>query len=202
MPDAEIVGVDIEPQPNYPHAFIQGDAMTFPLDGFDIIHASPPCQDHSKVAGRARKVAAFGTKWMLEATVERLGRCSVPWFVENVEGTQRRMDGAPHRFMLCGSMFGLDVRRHRWFASNVDIAQPACNHAAQTPRFRSLNIKNARAGKLASVVGVHGNCNYAGEFEVRCRAMGVDWMSNAELVQSIPPAYTEWIAHQLMKGEA
>lgn len=50
-----------------------------------------------------------------------------------------------------------------------------------------------RAGKLASVVGVHGNLNYAGEFEVRCRAMGIDWMTNAELCQAIPPAYTEFI---------
>ena len=43
----EVTGVDIAPQERYPFEFIQGDAMTFPLDGYDFIHASPPCQDYS-----------------------------------------------------------------------------------------------------------------------------------------------------------
>ena len=54
-------------------------------------------------------------------------------------------------------------------------------------------------GKLSSVVGVHGNINYAGEWPLRCEAMGIDWMENKELVKAIPPAYTEWIGKQVIK---
>lgn len=196
-PDAEIVGVDINPQPNYPYTFVQADAMTFPLNGFDFIHASPPCQDHSTVTGKSRKIKGeLGTKSMLQDTLDRLREAGVPYVVENVEAAFADHPTSPIR--LCGSSFGLDVRRHRKFwTSDPDLVGPPCDHGWQTPRFRSLSMKMHRAGRLASVVGVHGNINYAGEFPLRCRAMGIDWMTNAELVQSIPPAYTHWIATNL-----
>lgn len=193
FPDAEIVGVDVVEQPNYPFTFVRADAMTFDLDGFDFIHASPPCHDHSTVTGRSRKAkGALGTGWMLEATAARLDASGVPWVIENVEAAKMPAAGAD-AFRLCGSSFDLDVRRHRRFISSFVVLAPPCSHGWQTPRFRSLDSSKVAKGVLASVVGVHGHLNYAGEFPIRCAAMGIDWMTNAELTQAIPPAYTEHI---------
>lgn len=191
----EVVGVDIEPQPHYPFEFHQGDAMTFPLDGFDAIHASPPCYDHTPVSGRTRKRKGGpdGSGWLLGATIDRLRRLGCPWVVENVHTAKMPPDVYVVR--LCGSSFGLDVRRHRHFASNLALLVPPCAHALQTPRFRSLD---SRQRTLASVVGVHGHTNYAGELPLRRAAMGISWMDNDELTQAIPPAYTEWIGQHLM----
>jgi DNA (cytosine-5)-methyltransferase 1 len=192
----EVVGIDIQPQPNYPFEFIHDDAVGFLMEyrgeGFDIIHASPPCQAHSTVSGRAKKNGKTFpnliplTRTWLEAT-ER------PYVIENVVG-------APliNPIRLCGSSFGLDIRRHRLFESNIPLMALPCDHSWQTPRFQSLDAKMAKRGQLATVVGVHGNCNYAGEFPIRCQAMGINWMTNAELVESIPPAYTRFIGEQLI----
>lgn len=130
---------------------------------------------------------------MLAATVARLTESGLPFVVENVETAE--MPIHTFRIKLCGSSFGLDVRRHRWFASNLGLMMPACAHHLQRPRFRSLD---SRQKTMASVIGVHGHLNYAGEFELRCKAMGIDWMTNAELSQAIPPSYTQFIGEQLM----
>jgi len=194
MAGFEVVGVDIAPQPRYPFELHQADAMTFPLDGYDAIHASPPCHDHSNASGRNRKAAGpKGTGWMLDAILGRLAESELPYVVENVETADfpRNL----FRIRLCGSSFGLDVRRHRWFAANVPMMSPPCAHGLQKPRFRSLD---SRQTVLASVVGVHGHLNYAGEFDLRCNAMGIDWMTNAELSQAIPPAYTQFVGEQLL----
>jgi DNA (cytosine-5)-methyltransferase 1 len=197
----EVVGVDIVDQPRYPFEFHQEDALetlTGDLWRFDAIHASPPCHDHSTATGRNRKAAGVkGTAWMLAATISRVAAAGVPWVVENVETAT--FPTSAYRLRLCGSSFGLNLRRHRWFATNVPMLAPPCAHYWQTPRFRSLDGSRP-AGYLARVVGVHGHVNYAGEAELRNRAMGIDWMTQPELAQAIPPAYTEHIGAYLLRA--
>lgn len=192
----EVVGVDIEPQPNYPFEFVQGAAFaalnktSFLMD-FDVIHASPPCQGYStQTTDQSRHPR------LIEPVRDRLTRLGLPYVIENVEGARKHLID-PVR--LCGSSFGLDLRRHRYFETNWGLEGKPCDHGWQTPRFRSLDMSMVRRGRLATVVGVHGHINYEGEFPLRCAAMGIDWMTNDELVEAIPPAFTHHIGSALLE---
>lgn len=188
-----VLGVDLSPQPNYcGDDFVRGDAVAFIRKHgprFALRHASPPCQGFS-----TQTADKSGHPRLIEPTREALLAVGGPYVIENVEGAKSHLID-PIR--LCGSSFGLDLRRHRYFETNWPLAGKPCDHSWQTPRFRSLDMSMVRSGRLASVVGVHGHINYPGEFPLRCAAMGVTWMTNAELVEAIPPAYTAWIGESL-----
>lgn len=95
--------------------------------------------------------------------------------------------------MLCGSSFGLDVRRHRLFESNVPLMALPCNHAWQTPRFPAATNREPMSRRTVEV-GV-----YRIPLDVQKRAMGVDWdVTLDELSNAVPPAFTEHIGQQLM----
>ena len=126
----EVVGVDIEPQPHYPFEFHQADALTYPLDGFDLIWASPPCQDFSAYGRRPDHVAERGN--LIPAMRERLQASGTHYIIENVPGAMGQLR---RRVMLCGSSFGLDVRRHRLFECSFPVWPKPCDHGWQTPRF-------------------------------------------------------------------
>jgi hypothetical protein len=166
----DVIGVDIKPQPNYPFEFHQLDALAYKQwPTVDAIHASPPCQAYANVTSWRGDKASHPelippTRFLLEAT-------DLPWVIENVPEAAIRRD-----FLLCGSMFGLRVKRHRVFETHrrVDEGQPSCgSHAGLLPFMH----KGERA--------------YAD-------AMGCDWMTNREARQAIPPAYTEFIGRSLM----
>lgn len=194
----DVVGVDIVRQYEYPFAFVRADALTYPFDGFDVVHASPPCKVWSSVGNidRARLKLFDPHVDLLTPTLERFADLSIPWVVENVPGAPMPADSVRY----CGSSFGLDVRRHRLFASNVPLVAPPCDHAWQTPRFTSLDLHRHRRGQQASVVGVYGSLHGAGDsLDLRCRAMGIDWITKlTTLNQMIPPAYTLHIGRQLL----
>jgi DNA (cytosine-5)-methyltransferase 1 len=184
-----VVGVDINPQPRYPFEFHRGDAMTWPLDGFDAIHASPPCQDHSDLSALH---AEHGTGWMLAATIDRLRPLRIPWVVENVVGRTVTMDG--WWFTLCGSSFGLGVRRHRRFGSSHLMLAPGCRHDLQPEP-----VDVTGGGGPSYTVRTDGKGGRSRKENVAGArvAMGIDWMARSELSQAIPPAYTEWIGGEL-----
>lgn len=178
-----VTGVDIKPQPRYPFEFIQADAMTFPLEGFDAIHASPPCQHYSFATPHARRHLHPD---LLGPTRERLMKTSVPWVIENVPGAPMRAD-----WSICGCQVGLKLRRRRYFETSwhdFDMVTP-CDHSG---------------GPVVSVVGhgtpswVRAQLGYNPTIQQYREAMGIDWMNRNELSEAIPPAYTELIGRRLM----
>lgn len=123
----EVVGVDIVPQPNYPYKFIQMDAIEFlktvDLSEFDAIHASPPCQKHTKAQSLAkgRNNGKYREHFdFIPQTREILQKIGKPYIIENVEG-------APliNPISLYGSQFkNLYTQRRRLFESNIPLKTP------------------------------------------------------------------------------
>ncbi len=186
----DVVGVDHKPQPRYPFAFVQGDALEYlAAHGreFDAIHASPPCQRYSVLAAMHPE---RDYPDLLDPTRELLLSIGCPWVIENVETApmESEMTLFGNGVILCGSMFGLGVergylRRHRCFETSFPVDQPRCQHQGVA-------------------VGVYGHGGHSGKHRMLYRkeaseAMRIDWMTRDEMTQAIPPAYTEWIGLRL-----
>lgn len=182
----DVVGVDIEPQPRYPFEFVQGEALEYCTvygKEFDAIHASPPCQRYSTMTKRWNKQMSHQD--LVSATRSVIEETRKIYIIENVVGAP-----LANPITLCGSMFGIAVRRHRLFESNVFLMSLKCRHETQ-----------------GSIIGVYGHAGgssrrdglkFSGTDAWR-DAMGIDWMTGKELAQAIPPAYTEWIGKQLIE---
>jgi DNA (cytosine-5)-methyltransferase 1 len=200
----DVVGVDLNTQPRYPFDFVQMDALEaiecalyggqigrFVGIDFDAIHASPPCQAYTMLKtlqGDKEYVDLVG------ATRDLLKASGLPYVIENVVG-------APlvDPVMLCGSSFGLRIRRHRLFEANFPIMTPPCQHGWQTDKkYPALNGQDRKRGGRSSIVGVYGNGGDK-RADLWAECMEIDWMTRQELTQAIPPAYTELIGHQLMQ---
>ena len=200
----EVVGVDIEPQPNYPFKFHQADALDVldaliserpdsllrlrtALDGVDAIHASPPCQ--FRTAYKRRPGHVRDSPNLIPRTRELLRASGLPYVIENIEYAR---DQLLEPVRLCGSSFGLDVRRHRLFECSFAATGLPCEHSWQTPRFPAATnrVKNSRRTVEIGVWRI--------PLETQRRAMGIGWMTLGELSEAIPPAYTEHIGRQLI----
>lgn len=182
-------GVDIKPQPRYcGDEFIQADALEYlqsliesgEVVEFDAIHASPPCQAYTK----ARRLQGNQHPDLIQDTRRLLDETGLPYVIENVPG-------APmvNPVSLTGQMFGLNVERERWFeCKGFDMPFNLI-----PPRRRQVKMGRTVAdGAVIQVVGHFSNVPYAR------KAMAIDWMTQGELAQAIPPAYTEHIGRQLL----
>lgn len=202
----EVVGVDKFPQPEYPFEFVQADAIDFLLKnwkGFDIIHASPPCQLFCKYKN-CRKDLADRYEDLIEATRDALVFTGKPYVIENVEGAPLK-----HTITLCGSMFGLDVRRHRLFETNFHVDQPLCNHHVDQPLCNHKILEPTRfpGGRSRERGGPRVLCR--GTVEIgrwnipigtQQRSMGISWITDLrKFSEIIPPAYTKYIGEQYLK---
>lgn len=99
----EVTGIDINPQPHYPFKFIQADAMTYPLGGFDCYHASPPCQRYSILTRGLHQDRIENYPDLIAPIRDRLLHTGKPYVIENVEGARKLLINP---VKLCGTMFG------------------------------------------------------------------------------------------------
>jgi DNA (cytosine-5)-methyltransferase 1 len=192
----DVVGVDIKPQPHYPFEFIQGDALEFLRAygcGFDAIHASPPCQAYLNLGAVNRSLGrAYDHPDLIAQTRALLINTRLPYVIENVEDAK---DALLHPVRICGTGLGLPLRRHRLFESNIPIKGIACEHKLFTEPKYWTGWRPKGQHRLSTVVQVYGNAGGTEHWPV---AMGIDWMTNAEMAQAIPPAYTAQIGRQLL----
>ena len=184
-PDAEIIGVDIKPQPRYPFTFVQDDCSKgwpdFP-EQFDFIWASPPCQRHTCLRS-VFDSSKYGCH--IKDIRERLITHGIPWVIENVVGAPIRTD-----LTLCAAYFGLRSYRHRVFECSFPVEQPEhLKHLVAVNRRGKNRREHWDSGGYMTITGDVGS--YLGP-----EAMGIDWMTGNELSQAIPPAYSEYIARQ------
>ena len=185
----EVEGIDIKHGKRYPFTYYRLDFNILDaemLKGYDFIHASPPCQTFS-ITKNLRNAQGKSTDKvdLLEPTRKLLQKSGVPYIIENVPG-------APliNPVQLCGSSFGLKVRRHRLFESNLPLTGSKCDHKTQgrpVGVYGSMKDEIPSGGKTAESI------------DQARQAMGINWMIWGELVEAIPPAYTEYLGKQVLE---
>lgn len=190
----DVEGVDITPHDDYPFTFHQADAMDVLrdrefLNQFDVIHASPPCQAFTSARHLSK---AQGNKTntldLLTPTTQLLRAWGGMYVIENVPGAPMTNPA-----LMCGSAFGLQVRRHRYFDSPLLLMNSGCRHSQQG---RPVGVYHVMGDEIP-----HGGRTARTLQEGRI-AMGIDWMTWRDLKEAIPPAYTQYIGEQVLAAVA
>lgn len=201
----DVVGVDLNPQKNYPFEFHQCDALAYLAEHFEefsAVHASPPCQASSALTKGTNKAMNWGA--FREAVEEEeayvdlipasrafLDATGLPYVIENVQGSSLRRD-----MTLCGEMFGLQVLRHRYFElSGFSFTPPI--HQPHRGRVAGYRHGEWFEGPYFAVYGEGGGKGTVQQWQ---DAMGIHWTNvRKEIAEAIPPAYTEFIGAQLLQ---
>ena len=193
----DVTGVDLDPKyaKRYPFKFIAADAIEFVKEHgheYDVIHASPPCQ-HASIATSSLDRSKYPR--LIEPTREVLMASGKPYVIENVTGSALRSP-----LMLCGSMFDLTavdddgtplrLERHRLFESNMLIYAPRPDFHDKTVQVAG-SYGGARRDKVEARTVRHGG--YVPSAAVQRQLLGIDWMTQNGMHQSIPPVYTQWV---------
>ena len=202
----------------YPYPSVQGDVidvltrlvagellevggMLLGLEAFDAIHASPPCQHASAGTRAMRSKGDDRHPALIEPTRELLEQTGLPYVIENVKGAALR-----DPVTLCWSMFheassisdndGVPLRmeRHRLFESNVPLSAPKpCHHPAD------VQVAGSYGAAQRTIAGAKKRRGgYVPSRDVQQRLLGIDWMTERGMHQSLPPAYTQHVGGQLL----
>lgn len=190
----DITGIDIVKQPRYPFKFIQADALEYLAEHgheYDMIHASPVCKGYSKLA-KLHKDKVYPDD--IAKVRELLKLTGKPYVIENVVGAPLE-----NYVMLCGSMFGLRVYRHRLFECNPVIvyAPASCNHWGRASGNKSYKREKRTIPNLTDfeIMTITGHDFILADAR---KAMGIDWMDQSGISQAVPPAFTEYVGRWQM----
>lgn len=209
----DVVGVDINPQPNYLYQFFRYDAIelltrmidvprwsppgfAYRLIDFDLIHASPPCQLFT-MYNNVKSIKESTSKNYLNLipqTGNLLLSSGKPYVIENVPGARKLLRNP---IQLCGTSFNIPVRRHRLFelggwTSSSD--SPSCAHGRFTER-RFPGSSNRPNGRTVCNIG-----EYRVPLSVQKECMQVDWkVTLHELSEMVPPVMTQWLGQEFRR---
>lgn len=186
-----VTGIDLNPQPQYcGDSFVQADALRPPFDltGFDFIWASPPCQAYTGMQRLNTRAPKRDHPKLIEPVRAMLQASGRLYAIENVPG-------APllNPTILCGSMFGLKVWRHRLFEANFWMMAPRCQHHLAPKPIAVYGDHPQNPGDKTYRV------NRARNLREGQDAMAIDWMSWRPLTQAIPPAFGEFIGRAALQ---
>lgn len=196
----EVTGVDIKNQPNYPFNFIRGDVLEVLkdktwLEQFDAVHASPPCQGYSHATKSDSEYVHYSqgkqTPKLIEPLRDVFKTLNKPYVIENVAGAKNELINP---FFLTGYMFDLPIQRRRYFETNFNVIQPIENKKLSSKEYARIHGIDYRD------MSVTGKSRRKGSIETWKRIMDMPWAKRGwELVEAIPPAYTQYIGRFLIQ---
>ena len=204
-----VVGIDVEPQPHYPDCFefyqedLRRVGARWVRQNFDFVWASPPCQDFTALKNMHPDKQYINLIPDARNLIERAG---LPAIIENVVGAPLH-----NPFMLTGTMFGLGVEYEgTWYQL---LRERIFELHGLPPRMAGAVPKDRYDPELPviGVYGGHARCRSAkhggrgtkdfegaSQRDLASKAMGIDWMTLADMSQAIPPAYSNWLGEQVM----